>query len=309
VPPTSRMRGNTMSIEILMGFLDGVDFELWTIGGTVAVIFCAVILRGFTGFGFAIAAVPLLSLIIAPHSAVPLAIMLQLCGGLIDLLHERHNCHWPSLRWLMVGAIVGSPIGVLALMSIPAPIVRLIIFAICALAVAALGFGFALRTIPSGAATALIGLSAGMFNGLAAMPGPPAVAYYMAFPLRPNAIRASLLVFFAITSLAAAASLLITGLLEAETALLTVGGLPIMFFGTWLGECLFKRSVGRTHRTISLLLLAVIAVLSGSNALIELLCNSSPGIDMSAEVSMRLGPPGKRWGSRYGGSGRRATWP
>ena len=39
------------------------------------------------------------------------------------------------------------------------------------------------------------------------------------------------------------------------------------------------------------------------------ICNSSPGIDMTAEVSMRLGPPGRRWGSRGGGSGRPATWP
>ncbi len=265
------MHGGKMSIEILEDFLSGTHFEIWTMGGIVAVIFCAAILRGFTGFGFAIAAVPLLSLIIAPRSAVPLAIILQLCGGLIDLLHQRRNCHWPSLRWLIVGAIVGSPIGVLALMSIPAPIVRLIISAICALAVAALGFGFALRTMPNGAATVLIGLSAGMFNGLAAMPGPPAVAYYMACPLRPKSVRASLLVFFAITSFAAAASLLVTGLLQTETALLTIGGLPIMFIGTWLGERLFEKSAGRMHRLISLLLLAVIAVLSGSNALIELL--------------------------------------
>jgi hypothetical protein len=134
------------------------------------------------------------------------------------------------------------------------------------LEVAALGFGFALRTMPNGAATVLIGLSAGMFNGLAAMPGPPAVAYYMACPLRPKSVRASLLVFFAITSFAAAASLLITGLLQTETALLTIGGLPIMFIGTWLGERLFEKSAGRMHRLISLLLLAVIAVLSGSNA-------------------------------------------
>jgi hypothetical protein len=44
-----------------------------------------------------------------------------------------------------------------------------------------------------------------------------------------------------------------------------------MFIGTWLGERLFEKSAGRMHRLISLLLLAVIAVLSGSNALIELL--------------------------------------
>ena len=39
------------------------------------------------------------------------------------------------------------------------------------------------------------------------------------------------------------------------------------------------------------------------------LCNSSSGIDMSAEVSMRLGPPGRCWESRYDGSERQATWP
>ena len=37
----------------------------------------------------------------------------------------------------------------------------------------------------------------------------------------------------------------------------------------------------------------------------DALCNSSPGIDMSAEVSMRLGRLGRRWESRYDGSGRR----
>jgi uncharacterized protein len=260
-----------MSIEIITGFLEGVRLEPWSIEGIAVVIFFAAVLRGFTGFGFAIAAVPLLSLIISPSQAVPLAIMLQLCGGLVDLPRQRHNCHWPSLNWLLVGATVGSPVGVLALICIPAPIVRLIISAICALVVAALGLGFNLRTMPRGAATVLIGMTAGLFNGLAAMPGPPAVAYYMACPLRPVMIRASLLVFFAITSIVAAVSLFITGLLETEVILLTAGGLPIMALGTWLGEHLFKGSIGRTHRMISLSLLAGVAVLSGSNALIELL--------------------------------------
>ena len=38
------------------------------------------------------------------------------------------------------------------------------------------------------------------------------------------------------------------------------------------------------------------------------ICNSSPGIDMSAEVSMRPGRPGRCWESRYDGSERQATW-
>ena len=36
------------------------------------------------------------------------------------------------------------------------------------------------------------------------------------------------------------------------------------------------------------------------------LCNSSPGIDLSGEVSMQSGRPERRLESRYGGSGRQA---
>jgi hypothetical protein len=41
-----------------------------------------------------------------------------------------------------------------------------------------------------------------------------------------------------------------------------------------------------------------------AQAVLSCICNSSPGIDMSTEVSMRLGPPGRRWESRYDGSER-----
>src|SRR5690606_31452827 len=44
---------------------------------SVLSIFAAAILRGFTGFGFALAAVPLLSMFLSPKHAVPIAIMLQ----------------------------------------------------------------------------------------------------------------------------------------------------------------------------------------------------------------------------------------
>ena len=58
------------------------------------------------------------------------------------------------------------------------------------------------------------GLTAGLFNGLAAMPGPPAVAYYLAAPVQRIAARASLLVFFLATSVSALASAAFIGLIE-----------------------------------------------------------------------------------------------
>ncbi|HTC08195.1 MAG TPA: hypothetical protein VK726_05405 [Acetobacteraceae bacterium] len=58
--------------------------------------FCAALLRGFTEFGFAIAAVPLLSLGLPPAQVVPLSALLQILASLIDL----RTTDWRSLAWL-----------------------------------------------------------------------------------------------------------------------------------------------------------------------------------------------------------------
>ena len=48
---------------------------------TMVGVFVAAVLRGFTGFGFGLAAVPLLSLVLPPAEVVPLVITLQVVIG------------------------------------------------------------------------------------------------------------------------------------------------------------------------------------------------------------------------------------
>ena len=44
-------------------------------------VFAASVLRGFTGFGFGLAAVPLLSLVLPPAQVVPFVVVLQVVVG------------------------------------------------------------------------------------------------------------------------------------------------------------------------------------------------------------------------------------
>ena len=236
-----------------------------------AAVFAAAVLRGFTGFGFALAAVPLLGLFMSPTRAVPVAIGLQLFGSLLDFRSSAKTCHWPSLRWLMIGAVIGSPIGTLLLTQISAPVARLVISFITLLAVAVLGRGFTLTALPSHIATAVVGWTAGVFNGLAAMPGPPAVAYYMSAPLEPAAARASLLVFFLMTSITASIAALVVGLISVETVRLSLLGMPVMWIGTQIGEHFFSRGSGATHRKVSIISLGIIALISAIKGASELL--------------------------------------
>lgn len=233
-------------------------------------ILAAAVLRGFTGFGFALAAVPLLGLSIPPSRAVPLAVGLQLCGGLIDLRGARRLCHWPTLRWLIAGAVLGSPLGTLALASASPTVARLAIGAICAGGTALLALGARFRGLPGGPATVAVGLASGLFNGLAAMPGPPVVAYYLASPLSPERARASLLVFFLAASATGALSLSVAGLLGPGLLAPTALGVPLMFGGSWIGQRLFRRAAGRGHRAVSIALLAGVAAVSCLKALADL---------------------------------------
>ena len=96
-----------------------------TLIAIAAAIFAAALIRGFTGFGFALAAVPLLGFTLPPSQCVPLAVALQFCASLSDLPRARRTCHWPSLGWLVAGTVVGSPLGVAALAAASPDVARL----------------------------------------------------------------------------------------------------------------------------------------------------------------------------------------
>ncbi|SDT54223.1 sulfite exporter TauE/SafE family protein [Bradyrhizobium canariense] len=234
-------------------------------------IMAAALLRGFTGFGFALAAVPLLGLFMAPSQSVPIALGLQFLGGMIDFRQASKDCHWPSLRWLIVGAVAGSPVGALVLSVVPASIARIVIATITTGAVLMLNGGFRLANIPSRPITTLVGLAAGLFNGLAAMPSPPVVVYYASGPFGRVAARASLLVFFLATSIAALVSVALVGLLDLRSLMLALLGLPIMLTGTWIGEMAFRRGSDTLHRQVSIASLGLVALGSAIKGISELM--------------------------------------
>src|SRR5215470_1862868 len=114
----------------------------------MAVVLAAGFMRGFTGFGFAMAAVPLLALVIAPAHAVPFVVLLQLLASAWDWREARRHAHWRSLPWLMAGAIVGTPLGTLSLRAMSADWARLAIAGAVLLAAVLLARGVKLAGMP-----------------------------------------------------------------------------------------------------------------------------------------------------------------
>ena len=213
----------------------------------------------------------MVGLLAALSEAGPCGVLRQLFGGLNDLRRNHGDCHGGWVRWLSAGAVCGAPVGAIALSIAPAPVARIVVALITAAAIYLLSRGFACEQVPSRLVTTAVGAVTGVFNGLAAMPGPPAVVYYMSGPFRAVTARASLLIFFLATSIAAFISIAMVGLATASVIWLSILALPVMYLGTWIGELGFRRGSERLHRRVSMASLGGVALLSAMKGVAELM--------------------------------------
>ncbi|MDB6177320.1 sulfite exporter TauE/SafE family protein [Paracoccus sp. Z330] len=227
-------------------------------------------LRGVTGFGFALAAVPLYSLTMAPLQAIVVAQILQIAAAPTDFLQNRRSVDRRALGRLCGGALVFAPIGAVFATRLPADALRLAIAAIVLMGLAALMARVTIRDGKAPAVTA--GALAGLLGGLAAMPGPPAVAYFLGRGTEKSVSRASLLLFFAFTaSIALAALALESEVVDWGIGVSALAAYPSMLFGNWMGTRLFQRLGDGHYRVAALAVLFLSAALTGAKGIAGLI--------------------------------------
>ncbi|QOL82109.1 sulfite exporter TauE/SafE family protein [Pseudooceanicola spongiae] len=232
-------------------------------------VFIAAVLRGLTGFGFALAAVPAMSLLIAPSRAVTVAILLQCMVGLRDTVRMRALVNRRALVLMTIGAVIGTPLGILALTRLSPDAMRIVLAVLVGIGLAALMLKVRLG---AGRRTAIgAGFFAGLFSGLAAMPGPPAIAYFLGTATPAKNTRASLMVFFFLTSLVALPGLAWAGQIDRQSLIQAAFALPALLIGTWAGGQAFNRLDEGGYRTAAIALLAVTAALTALRGVAGLL--------------------------------------
>jgi len=251
--------------------LDGLSFaSLGLAPGEIAfclgVVAAAGFMRGFTGFGFAMAGVPLLAIVIAPAKAVPYVIVLQLAMGIWDWREIKKRAHWPTLPWLMAGALIGTPIGAAGLVLMSADWARLAIAASVLLAVVLLARGMRFAKMPPPPALGATGMLAGVLNGVAAMPGPPVIVLFLAGPLSVEVGRASMVGFFAYSNAVGAVTAGVAGLLNWGIVFLALVSVPLLLGAQWLGRRAYARGGDAMYRRVALWFLAALSLLTAVRA-------------------------------------------
>jgi uncharacterized membrane protein YfcA len=267
--PHERFEELTASIRALRqarmsGTLAALLPDGWTLGTTLlslAAIFAAGVLRGLTGFGFSALAVSSMALWLPPAQVVPLVLLLEVVASVRMLPAVWRDIHWDWMLWLVVGNLVGAPIGVALLAWIDADVAKL------AIALTVLFFGVLLmrdwrppwhdgRVARLGA-----GVVSGVFNGLAAIGGLSAMVVLLATAVAVATARATLIGLFFVIDIYALALAALHGLVDRSLLVAAVLSLIPMLVGIDLGTRWFLRTDAPRFRRYVIWLLVALATL------------------------------------------------
>jgi len=206
------------------------------LASAAVILFAAYVIRGITGFGSGLIAVPLLALFLPLKFVVPMVLLLDFTASIVIGGFNFKRVEWGELGLLIPFGLIGVVLGTSLLLSLP-PELMLI-------ALAAFVFVFAVRSLFNihGEKLASRGwavpaaLTGGTVSALFGTGGPPYVIYLSHRIHNKSDLRATFSALFFAEGLMRIISFLIAGLLvSAKVWLAYFAALPLVLGALYLG--------------------------------------------------------------------------
>ena len=217
-----------------------------------AIFLLSAFTMGFAGFGFALVAVPLLTLLIPVQHAVALQLPFSLILFSYSGWHYRHHFSWSHVQPLIAGTIAGLTLGTLLLLHLPETALKRILAA-CIIAVVLLN----LLPLSKAAITVMArsrwwgifwGFISGSFMGAYTIGGPPATVYIMSVSSNSYQAKSFLGSYFAVLFVLMACIYSYTGVLTQEFLQSWLMFLPVVVLGFIVGIWAFARVSNLLYR-------------------------------------------------------------
>lgn len=242
------------------------------------------LLAGFTqgavGFGFGMVVMAVLPQLMDVREAVPMVAILCLVVNVVVLWRWRGSLEWRKVLPLLVGGLVGAPVGVLFLTSVDPRFVKgtlgvvLVLYAVGSLL--ASNRSTSNRNVRDGGTPPrrarvreawgyLAGLVGGTLGGAFNTGGPPAILYATAGRWAPGAFKANLQGFFLLVTVLQVVLFASAGLITPRLLEMDLVALPALVVGVGIGIRVSRSVDPALFRRIILVLLLVL----GSSLLIR----------------------------------------
>ena len=249
-------------MEALVGIGFAQLCAIWLI-----VVFASV-MRAFTGFGFALTAVPTLSLLMLPTQAVALSVLLTLAVSLLTIRKYWGKYPLRPIVPMVLCAVIGTALGTVLLGRVSPAMFQLGVGLSVILASAVLVFYRPSGLSGGPALSGATGLVSGLSNGLFAIPGPPIIIFAVATETQPERIRALLMTFFLFSASIALVTYSFAGIVTPGSGWMLLLALPAMLAGDKLGYFLFHRYGDLFYRRVALGVLFLVGIVTTARALL-----------------------------------------
>lgn len=211
-----------------------MPLSTWLI--VLLIVFLSGIVKGTTGFGFALFSIPLLVHFIPIKNLVPLVMLFNLFSS-IQIVVQTHSLKVNRrIILLSFAGIIGVILGSLVLKFTPDVFLELftalvlIILSVLFLA----GYRFKVRKIKRG--NALAGFISGFIGGSTSVSGPPLALFLTSLKLDTIHFRFTFAWYSIITAVVAVLDYVKIGVLQINTLKIFLISLPVLVSSIWLGK-------------------------------------------------------------------------
>lgn len=228
-------------------------------------VFAASALQSATGIGFGVIAGPILLIALNDGSAIQVSIVLNLLIAALLAPSIRRKADLPVLKKLLVGLIIGAPIGFLIFLKLDVALLKAFagIAVIFTLIMTIRGYQASpdrSGSAPGDAEQVSIGVVAGLMGASLAMPGPIPAAWMSVTGFGKETVRATILMMF-LFAYSIALALQFSGAgISSDTLRLCLVLVPATVVGIVAGRLLAHRISERLFRRILVIVLTATAL-------------------------------------------------
>ncbi|MDP2088673.1 MAG: sulfite exporter TauE/SafE family protein [Flavobacteriaceae bacterium] len=200
-----------------------------------AVILLSSVVKGITGFGFALLAVPLLSMIFPLNLLVPSLVLFNLITSIMMLYKLKEKIRGYYIVPMILASLAGIPLGVHLLTFLNPEILKIITgFTVVLFSIKMLsGVKLAKRNIHKPIVFA--GFLSGILTSSISIGGPPLAIALDRKGYSKDMFRGIFIWFMVFSSLFSSLAFYYKGLLTTDTIKFTVFSLPLLFIGSGWG--------------------------------------------------------------------------
>ena len=230
-------------------------------------IFVAAIVRGFAGFALSALIMASVVTILPPVELIPVCFLLEATASLMMFRGGMKEADMRIVWGLAISSAVGSPIGLYATTTLPVDTSKLIALTLLIVLAALQLFKVRIPLLATRPGLYFSGLTAGIATGLASIGGMVVALYVLSQEKAARTMRASLVMFLAITMFTTLIYLLYYEVLDMMAARRGLVFAPVVIAGVLAGSWLFRPSLEGFYKRFCLILLLSLAGVSLARAL------------------------------------------